>query len=227
MNEEEEHRASRSPAPDPGPGVIRRSFVLPLALLLLAAACASTPKPPPPASPDIIVLLPDDQGKTGAIVVSGAGVEQRLDRPGQTVTVEAGSPPGLPTVTPGQEVQAIAGPALAALPKPPVRFILYFEHDSADLTVESQALLQKVLGLIRDRAPVDVSVVGHTDTVGNKEYNYALSLKRAKAVASILRRNGIDPSVLDITSHGKDNPLVPTGDQVSEPRNRRVEITVR
>jgi len=207
--------------------VIRRSFVLPLALLLLAAACASTPKPPPPASPDLIVLLPDDKGKTGAIIVSGAGVERRLDQPGQTVTVEAGSPPGLPTVTSGQEVHAIAGPALAALPKPPAKFIFYFKHDSVNLTPESQALLKKVLETIRDLAPVDVSVVGHTDTVGKKGYNYALSLKRAKAVASILIEQGIDPSVLNITSHGKDNPLVPTGDQVTEPRNRRVEITVR
>ena len=205
----------------------RRSFVLPIAVLLLAAACATPPKPPPPASRDIIVLLPDEQGKTGAIVVSSAGVEQRLDRPGQTVTVDTGSPPGLPTVMSGQEVLAIAGPALAALPKPPARFILYFEHDSVDLTRESQALLQEVVKTIRDRAPVDVSVVGHTDTVGKKEYNYTLSLKRARAVASILLGKGVDPSVLDITSHGKDNPLVPTGDQVPEPRNRRVEITVR
>ena len=126
-----------------------------------------------------------------------------------------------------QEVQAIAGSALAALPKPPAKFILYFFHDSVDLTKESQAELQKVFQAIRDRAPVDISVVGHTDTLGKKEYNYALSLKRAKAVAAILRENGVDPSLLDITSHGKDNPLVRTRDQVPEPRNRRVEITVR
>jgi len=207
--------------------VIRRSFALPVAVLLLAAACATPPKPPPPASRDIIVLLPDDQGKTGAIVVTSAGVERRLDRPGQTVTVEAGSPPGLPAEMPGQEVKAIAGSALAALPKPPLRFILYFEHDSADLTPASQALLKKVLGTIRDRVPVDISVVGHTDTVGMKAYNYALSMKRARAVASILLGQGVDPSILDVSSHGKDNPLVPTGDQVPEPRNRRVEITVR
>jgi outer membrane protein OmpA-like peptidoglycan-associated protein len=207
--------------------VTRRYSVFPVAVLLLAAACATPPKPPPPASRDIIVLLPDDQGKTGAIVVTSAGVERRLDRPGQSVTVEAGSPPGLPTVIPGQEVEAIAGPALAALPKPPLRFILYFEHDSTDLTPESQALLKKVLGRIRPRAPVDISVVGHTDTVGKKKYNYALSLNRARAVASILLGKGVDPSILDITSHGEGNPLVPTGDQVSEPRNRRVEITVR
>jgi len=63
--------------------------------------------------------------------------------------------------------------------------------------------------------------------VGKKGYNYSLSMNRARAVASILAGEGIDPSVLEITSHGKDNPLVPTGDQVPEPRNRRVEITVR
>jgi outer membrane protein OmpA-like peptidoglycan-associated protein len=196
-------------------------------VILLAAACATAPKAPPPASRDVIVLLPDDQGKTGAIVVSGAGVERRLDRPRQTVTVESGSPPGIPTVMPGRDVRVIAGPALAALPKPPARFILYFEHDSAVLTAESQTRVRDVLRTIRDRVPVDISVVGHTDTVGEKEYNYALSLRRAKAVASILLAGGVPPSVLDITSHGKDNPLVPTGDQVSEPRNRRVEITVR
>ena len=205
----------------------RRSFVFPIAILLLSAACATPPKPPPPPPRDIIVLLPDDQGKTGAIVVSSAGSERRLDQPGQSVTVEAGSPPGLPIVMSGQEVLAIAGPALAALPKPPARFILYFEHDSVRLTMESHALLTTVLDLIRTRAPVDISVVGHTDTVGKKEYNYALSLNRAKTVASFLIGKGVDPSILHITSHGKDNPLVPTGDQVHEPRNRRVEITVR
>jgi outer membrane protein OmpA-like peptidoglycan-associated protein len=209
------------------PRAVRRSFVLPFAFLLLAVACATPPKPPPPGSRDTIVLLPDDQGKTGAILVSGAGVERRLDRPGQTVTVEAGSPPGPPTVMPGQEVQALAGHALAALPKPPKQFILYFEHDSVVLTRESRTLLKKVLETIRDRPPVDISVVGHTDTVGKKGYNNALSLKRARAVASILLGIGVDPSSLDITSHGKDNPLVPTRDQVTEPRNRRVEITVR
>jgi outer membrane protein OmpA-like peptidoglycan-associated protein len=205
----------------------RGSFILPVLVLLLASACATQPKPLPQASRDIIVLLPDDQGKTGAIVVSSAGVERRLDRPGETVTVESGAPPGLPTLMAGEEVRATAGPALAALPKPPAQFILYFKHDSVELTRESQALLQKVMETIRERAPVDISVVGHTDTVGKKEYNYTLSLKRARTVASILLEKGVDPSVLDITSHGKDNPLVPTGDQVPEPRNRRVEITVR
>ena len=200
---------------------------LTVAFLLLAAACASAPKPAPPPARDVIVLLPDDQGKTGAIVVSSGGVERRLDRPGQTVVVESGAPPGVPYVMAGPEVAASVGPALTALPKPPAQFILYFYHDSTDLTRKSEAKLQVVLRTIRERSPVDISVVGHTDTLGDKDYNAHLSMKRAKAVAAILIRNGVDASILDITSHGKNNPLVPTGDQVSEPRNRRVEVTVR
>jgi outer membrane protein OmpA-like peptidoglycan-associated protein len=100
-------------------------------------------------------------------------------------------------------------------------------NDAAELTGESRAKLPQVLRIIRERAPVDISVVGHTDTVGDKSYNYQLSFKRAQAVAALLSSEGVDPSILDIASHGKDNPLIPTGDQVPEPRNRRVEVTVR
>ena len=127
----------------------------------------------------------------------------------------------------GKEVNAQVGPALNALPPPPVQFILYFKHDAADLTDESRERMRKVVRIIRERSPVDVSVVGHTDTLGDKDYNYRLSFKRAQAVAALLASEGVNPSIIDIASHGKDNPLVPTGDQVPEPRNRRVEITVR
>jgi outer membrane protein OmpA-like peptidoglycan-associated protein len=194
-------------------------------ILLLAAACAATQKPPHRDA--FILLLPDDQGKTGSIVVSGSGGERVLSAPRQAVNVSAGTPPGKPYVVPEEEVYAQAGPALKALPKPPVRFILYFKHDSDELTRESLARMPEVMRTIRERAPVDLSVVGHTDTVGDRPYNYHLSLKRARAVASLLASKGVDTSLFEITSHGKDNPLVPTGDQVSEPRNRRVEVTVR
>jgi outer membrane protein OmpA-like peptidoglycan-associated protein len=195
------------------------------AILLLAAACAATQKPP--AQGAFILLLPDDEGKTGSIVVSGSGGERVLSAPRQAVRVSAGTPPDKPFVIPEEEVRAQAGPALEALPKPPARFILYFKHDSDELTRKSLARLPEMMQTIRERAPVDLSVVGHTDTVGDRPYNYQLSLRRARAVAALLAAKGVDSSLFDITSHGKDNPLVPTGDQVSEPRNRRVEVTVR
>ena len=196
-----------------------------IAILLLAASCATAPKPT--ASRGVFVLLPDDQGRTGAILVSGSGGERLLSEPRQAVEVTPGAPPGEPFVLPARQVRTLFGPALEALPKPPAQFIFYFKHDAAELTDESKARVKDVLRTIRERAPVDISVVGHTDTLGDKPYNYQLSLKRARAVATLLAADGVDPSIIEIASHGKDNPLIPTGDQVSEPRNRRVEVTVR
>lgn len=126
-----------------------------------------------------------------------------------------------------EEVRDVVGPALQALPKPPEQFVLYFKWDSAELTGESRARVRDVVRTIRERASTDVSVVGHTDTVGGRPYNNGLSLDRARAVAALLVAEGVARSDLDVTSHGKDNPLVSTGDQVPEPRNRRVEVTVR
>jgi hypothetical protein len=211
--------------PEPGAGRVLRRVGACLVGVMLAAACASTAKPP--AGRNTFILLPDEQGKTGAIVVSGAGGERTLSEPRQSVTVVHGSPPGEPFIIPEDEVRTLVGPALSALPPPPIQFILYFRHDSTDLAESSRKDVKEVLRAIRERYPVDVSVTGHTDTVGDKRYNYQLSLRRARAVAALLTAAGVDPSTLDIASHGKDNPLVPTGDQVSEPRNRRVEVTVR
>jgi outer membrane protein OmpA-like peptidoglycan-associated protein len=198
-----------------------------LFLLALLGGCAAQQPKPAARTADVIVLLPDTQGKTGAIVVSGAGGKRLLSQTRQAVTVREGAAPDTPYIMPEAEVAAIAGAALQALPAPPLRFILYFEHDTADLTRASRALMPKVLQAIRDRGPVDISVVGHTDTVGDRPYNDRLSLRRAKAVAALLVASGVDPRILEIASHGKDNPLIPTGDQVPEPRNRRVEVTVR
>ncbi len=201
--------------------------VLCLAAFALLFGCVTKPAKTVERTPDTIVLLPDAQGKTGAIIVSGAGGERLLSETRQAVTVGESSGPGQPFVLPEKDVMALAGPALEALPPPPARFILYFLHGTAELTKESRADLPAILRTIKRRAPVDISVVGHTDTVGDRPYNYRLSLKRAQAVAALLTAAGVNPSILEIASHGKDNPLIPTGDQVPEPRNRRVEVTVR
>jgi outer membrane protein OmpA-like peptidoglycan-associated protein len=218
----------RSGVAGAGPQGIPRTLGVCIAILLLTAACATTPPAPPyPPSSDLFVLLPDDEGKTGAIVVSGGGGERILSEPRQAVTVPRGAAPDETFVMSEKEVRTLVGPALAALPKPPVQFILYFKHDTTELTKESLVQVQEVARTIRERAPGDVSVVGHTDTMGSRRYNNRLSLKRARAVADLLGAEGVDLSTLQITFHGEDNLLVPTGDRVSEPRNRRVEVTVR
>ncbi len=203
-----------------------------LFLTLLAGACASRPPlpvPPPKAAVprDTVVLLPDKAGTTGVVIVSASGAEQRLSRPMEATRVASGGTPGVPFLMDEPAVRALAGGAMDALPEPPARFLLYFSKGTADLTPESEAVLRDATGAIKARDAVDVSVVGHSDTLGDKAYNDRLSMKRAQAIAARLAAGGVPASILEITSHGKENPLVPTADQVAEPKNRRVEVTVR
>ena len=73
----------------------------------------------------------------------------------------------------------------------------------------------------------DISVVGHADATGSDAYNQALSLRRAEVIRDGLVAAGAPSEVIEITYHGANNPLVPTARGVSEPRNRRVEVTIR
>ncbi|MGE5189067.1 MAG: OmpA family protein [Gemmatimonadota bacterium] len=195
-----------------------------LSAVLLGAGCAAMPCRAPV---DTVILLPDAEGKTGAVVVSAGGAERLLTEPRQAVTVAPGAVPGEPFAMTDAEVRAAVGPALEALPPPPAKFVLYFRRNSSELTGESAALVDTVVRTIRERGSADVSVAGYTDTVGDGAYNDRLSLSRARAVAGLLAGKGVDRAILKVSSHGEANPLVPTGDQVPEPRNRRVEVTVR
>jgi len=207
---------------------------LPLAatMLLLAACAAPQPQataPPPPAEPqNTVLLLPDADGKVGRVVVSNKAGSRTLDRAGTATRILDGrTAPTEPAAMEAAEIEATFGAALSAQPTAPRHFILYFEQGSTELTPASRGEFPAIVATVREYASVDTSVVGHSDTAGDARSNLELSLRRALAVGSLLVAGGIDPGALDITSHGEANPLVPTGDNVSEPRNRRVEVTVR
>jgi outer membrane protein OmpA-like peptidoglycan-associated protein len=214
----------------PGRG---RLLLLALACLVGSGACAKpqpVAAPPPPAPPPstIIVLLPDADGSVGQVTITNASGTQVLTQGRQASSIRGSAEaPSAPYVIAENEVKEKFGKTLATLPPEPVRFILYFRLDSDDLTPESQALLPDFFRAVRERTPADVSIVGHTDTVADRQYNYRLGLRRANRVADLLVVQGVDRRTLDIDSHGKDDLLIKTGDQVPEPLNRRVEITVR
>jgi len=73
----------------------------------------------------------------------------------------------------------------------------------------------------------EVVVIGHTDTMGSAKANIALGMRRANSVRDILVNAGLAPSTVEVTTHGEADLLVKTPDNTPEPRNRRVEITVR
>jgi len=126
-----------------------------------------------------------------------------------------------------EEILKIFGEALSAQPELPLRFLLYFQTGTTELTAESQRQISEILAAIEARKSKDISVVGHTDRVGSRETNYRLGLERVESVKELLVSKGVDPSGIEVASHGEDNPLVETEDEVAEPRNRRIEITVR
>ena len=183
------------------------------------------------ATRDLIVLLPDSDGKVGVITVTTQGGSQTLDKPGYAVeTEDFHKPPTAPRSAGEREMVDLFAPALSALPDPSNRiisFILYFERDTTKLTRESADLLMEVRKTIKRLSSNEVYVVGHTDLVGTEAYNDKLSSRRAAYVRDLLVSGGVKPNSLFVSFYGKARPLVPTKDEVPEPRNRRVEIFVR
>jgi outer membrane protein OmpA-like peptidoglycan-associated protein len=183
------------------------------------------------AKRDQIVLLPDPDGKGGVITVTTQGGSQILDKPGYAIEVtDPNKPPSTPQPVKEKEITEVFGPALSAQPDPVSRFILfilYFEHDATKLTHESKDSLPEVLRTIKTRKANEVYVVGHTDLVGKEAYNIGLSSRRANYVRDLLVSSGLKPNSLFVTFYGKARPLVPTKDEIPEPRNRRVEVIVR
>jgi outer membrane protein OmpA-like peptidoglycan-associated protein len=120
---------------------------------------------------------------------------------------------------------------MVALPPLPVTYLLYFEIGSAQLTRASRANLQTILEQISARLAVDVSITGHTDTVGGDKTNDTLSRKRSEAIAAMIqhgvKRSGIPVQDISLAYHGKTLLAVETPDNTPELLNRRVEVSIR
>ncbi|WP_235961903.1 OmpA family protein [Falsiroseomonas selenitidurans] len=120
-----------------------------------------------------------------------------------------------------------APPPIAAAPAPVTRsFIVYFGLNSAGLTTRAREIVTEAAIAARS-GTTRIDVSGHTDRSGTPAANRRLSQRRAQAVASELRRQGIAASDITITALGETQPAIPTRNGVREPRNRRVEIVVR
>lgn len=104
-------------------------------------------------------------------------------------------------------------------------FIVYFGWDVAELSPLAQSFLNDVADEAATQNPANISVGGYTDTSGSAEYNIRLSERRANNVAAYLSGQGVNSSIMDVRWFGEEDLAVPTGDNVREPNNRRVEIT--
>jgi outer membrane protein OmpA-like peptidoglycan-associated protein len=198
------------------------TIITAFAAAAILAGCAAKPQP------QIVALPAPDTSETGKIEVTTAAGSQVLNKPYQSTSVVGrGNLPSAPVVMEEKEVRELFREALNAQPKKPSTYILYFEHDRTTLNEESLVKISGIVQKIRETKSRDVSVSGHADATGSKEVNKRISLGRAKEVVDLLTGGGVILSIIEITYHGSENPAVPTPQGVAEPRNRRVEISIK
>lgn len=188
----------------------------------------SVPKPVAKAEPkrpdSYVVLLPSPDGTVGQVFVTSKGGQRTLVQAMDGALLDGTAGAYRPERV---DMTQDFNQAVQALPQLPEQFRLFFDSGTTRLTRDSAAELPKILQTMKNRKVPDISVVGHTDTVGSETMNQALGLKRANAIAQKIRAEGLDNVEVSVESQGEHILLVPTKDEVPEALNRRVEITVR
>lgn len=161
-----------------------------LILALLLSGCSSSR-----------VILLDGQKTKSAIIVSTQAGQEVLDKPNTYTELSSKSekPKAKSDIT-VHDISENYGVLLENTPKPPVSFLLYFKRDSTQLNEDSLKKPPLIKKAIKARIPCDVNVIGHSDTIGTKEYNIMLSKKRAKSIKKWIQNTG-----LDIDQHLVDN----------------------
>jgi iron complex outermembrane receptor protein len=115
-------------------------------------------------------------------------------------------------------------PAVQAPAPAPKSYLVFFDFNKSDLTPQAKDIVDTAAKNAQAAKVTQITCTGHTDTVGSDAYNLRLSRRRAESVAAQLEKDGIASSEIEIVAKGKRDLLVPTGDGVREPQNRRVQI---
>ncbi|HED51966.1 MAG TPA: peptidoglycan-associated lipoprotein Pal [Gammaproteobacteria bacterium] len=102
--------------------------------------------------------------------------------------------------------------------------IIYFAYDSDEVAPQDRELIAAHAAFLSANPDVKVSVEGHTDERGAREYNIALGERRAQAVRRMLEFQGVLPQQITTVSYGEEKPAVEGHDESAWSMNRRVEL---
>jgi peptidoglycan-associated lipoprotein len=168
------------------------------AAALLLAACESTTQ---------------DEAATGSegATTSTQAAEESGDTAGQDVSSEA-----IPGPEGGTQEHLVVN----------VGDRVFFEFDKASLTDEAQATVERLAAWMQEYPPATVTVEGHADERGTREYNLALGARRANAVRDYLIVLGIDPNRIETVSFGEERPAVLGSNEEAWAQNRRAVFVV-
>jgi peptidoglycan-associated lipoprotein len=102
--------------------------------------------------------------------------------------------------------------------------VIYFAFDSSEVAEQDRPLVEAHAAFLAANPTVKVSVEGHTDERGSREYNIGLGDRRAQSVRRMLEVQGVAPNQITVVSYGEEKPAVEGNDESAWSMNRRVEL---
>jgi len=160
----------------------------------------------------------------GAGAILGASTGYLICRAMQ----EEEAPP--PPPPPAQRPAPAPAPAPAPMPEAEEERIVLrgvnFDFDRAEIRPDAAVILDEAASMLNDNPGRNVSVAGHTDSVGTDAYNQSLSERRAAAVKDYLVSQGVDASRLSTSGYGESNPIASNDTADGRALNRRVELNL-
>ena len=149
------------------------------------------------------------------------------DKSGSSVSAPAPEPTPAPAVAQAQSavapVSTVTSDNLAAGPNG-VTKVIYFDYDSFVVKAEVQNAIEGHAQFLKNNPRAKVSLEGHTDERGGREYNLALGQKRADAVRQSLSLLGVSSAQIESVSFGEEKPAIQGSDESAFSKNRRTEF---
>lgn len=154
-----------------------------------------------------------------AVKLDNVGVE---DRTGKTTLADSQSASKVQSVVASADTSKSNLDAMSANNR-----VVYFDFDSFAIRAEFQAVLETHARLLKTDKTKKISIDGHTDERGGREYNLSLGQKRAEAVRKALALLGVSENQMEAVSFGKEKPAVTGSTEMAMEKNRRAEINYR
>lgn len=154
-----------------------------------------------------------------AVKLDTVGVE---DRTGKTTLTETQPASKVQSVVASTDASKSNLDAISASNR-----VVYFDFDSFAIRTEFQSALENHARRLKSDKTIKISIDGHTDERGGREYNLALGQKRSEAVRKALALLGVSENQMEAVSFGKEKPAVVGSTEAAMEKNRRAEINYR
>ena len=158
-----------------------------------------------------------------ALVALLAGCSSTGDKSGDAAAVEDRSTEGVET-SGAAGAGSFAGAALDDPNSPLARRVIYFEYDSSEIIAEDQDMVAAHATYLANNPNQSITLEGHGDERGSREYNIGLGDRRAQSVRRVFELQGVSSQQINIVSYGEEKPAAEGHSEAAWRLNRRVEI---